>query len=139
VDGSFLNRWASWVARWLVASPVSAFRACAETSVRGSAPLLEPCRGRQEVRCATLTVPVDCADPGRGFRYDMNDSLEDKRSERRAVDVDEAALVIGCNDSARGASAAQQRAEDARPATTYPRFGKWWPFRGIFLPGGHAC
>jgi hypothetical protein len=72
------------VARWLEASlavtvdacswwstadrggPMSAFRACAETSMWDSAPLPEPRRGRQEGRCATLTVPVDDADPGRG-------------------------------------------------------------------------
>jgi hypothetical protein len=30
-----------------------------------SAPLPEPRRGRREVRCAMLTVPVDYADPGR--------------------------------------------------------------------------
>ena len=73
---------------------MSAFRACAETSMWDSAPPPEPRRGRQEVRCATLTVPVD---------YD-------------------AAFVIGCNDSASGAPAAQLRAEAARLAITYPRF-----------------
>jgi len=84
VDGSYLNRWASWVTRWLLASlavtvgacswwstadrggPMSAFRACAEPSMWDSAQLPEPRWGRQEVRCATLTVPVDYADPGRG-------------------------------------------------------------------------
>ena len=119
---------------------MSAFRACAETSMWDSAPLPVPRRGRQEVRCATLTVPVDYADPGRGSLYDMIDSLEGKRSERREVDVDDAAFVIGRNDSASGAPAAQLRAEVARLAITYPRFGEygsWWLFRCTFWTMPH--
>jgi pimeloyl-ACP methyl ester carboxylesterase len=65
----------------------------------------------------------------------MMDSLEGKRSERREVDVDDAAFVIGCNDSASGAPAAQLRAEATRLARTYLRFGEygsWWLFRCTF-------
>lgn len=180
-----------------------------------SVPLPEPHRGRLEVRCATLMVPVDHADPGRcsldlamvrvraaddrdrigslvlnpggpglsGLdymplwvswlpdgvlaRFDVvsfdprgagrsapircgvvpadqatavTPSLEGKTPERREVDVDDAAFVIGCNDSASGAPASQLRAEAARMAITYPRFGEygsWWLFRCTFWMTPH--
>jgi hypothetical protein len=65
----------------------------------------------------------------------MMDSVEGKTPERRDVDVNDAAFVIGWNDSASGPLAAQLRAEAARPARTYLRFGEygsWWLFRYTF-------
>jgi pimeloyl-ACP methyl ester carboxylesterase len=70
----------------------------------------------------------------------MMDSLEGKTPERRDVDVDDAAFVIGWNDSASGPLAAQLRAEAARPARTYLRFGEygsWWLFRCTFWTAPH--
>lgn len=49
--------------------------------------------------------------------------MEGKAPERRDVDVDDAAFVIGWDDSASGPLAVPLRAEAARPARTYLRFG----------------
>jgi pimeloyl-ACP methyl ester carboxylesterase len=56
----------SWSSTADRGGPLPASHACAETSMWDSVPLPGPRRGRQEVRCVTLTVPVDDAGRGRG-------------------------------------------------------------------------
>jgi pimeloyl-ACP methyl ester carboxylesterase len=79
-----------------------------------------------------LDAALSEADTGdSGSLYDMIDSLEGKTPTHPDADSDDAATVILCNDTASGPPTEGLRAEAARLASRYPRFGEygsWWLF-----------